>query len=311
MGRPCRSSAVRNGERAEPGGGAGADGAPAGVWRTARHVIELDRPRLLGILNVTPDSFWDGGRHAGTDAALARAETLISEGADLIDVGGESTRPGARSVPAAAERDRVVPVIRGIARRWPQVAVSVDTVKAEVARAALDAGAAVVNDVSGLRLDAELGAAVAEAGAGLVLMHSRGTVDEMASYDLARYGEDPVGETVAELGAAIERARAAGVPDEHVVVDPGLGFSKRTEHTVGLLRRLDRVAALGRPVLVGPSRKRFVGELAGGLPPEERLEGTIAACVAALLHGARLFRVHDVRAVRRALTVAEAVRTGP
>ncbi len=288
------------------GSTSGADPRSA-VWSTARVPLDLDRPRIMGILNVTPDSFWDGGRHQGADAALRQAERLLAEGADLVDVGGESTRPGAAPVPAAAERDRVVPVVEALVREWPQLLVSVDTVKADVARAALDAGAAVVNDVSGLRLDPALAALCAERGAGVVLMHSRGTVDRMASYDTAVYGEDPVGEVVAELGAALERARRSGVDDQAVVLDPGLGFSKRTGESAAVLRSLDRLLTLGRPVLLGPSRKRFIGELAGGLPVEDRLSGTLAACVAGYLAGARLFRVHDVAPVRQALAVAEAV----
>ena len=277
------------------------------IWAMARGELTLDRPRIMGILNVTPDSFWDGGRHAGVDAALRQAERLVAEGAALVDVGGESTRPGAEPVPAAEELRRVVPVVEALVGEWPELPVSVDTVKAEVARAALDAGAAVVNDVSGFRLDPELPGVCADAGAGVVLMHSRGPVDRMASYEMAGYGDDPVAGIVAELEAALDRARAAGVADAAVVVDPGLGFSKRTEHSVAVLRELGRVRALGRPVLVGPSRKRFVGELAGGLPAEDRLPGTVAACVLALAAGARLFRVHDVAPVRHGLAVAEGV----
>jgi len=282
-----------------------------GEWRTARGTLPLDRPRILGILNVTPDSFWDRGRHAALDAALTRAEAILEEGGDVIDVGGESTRPGAVPVDAGEELERVIPVIREIVRRWPDALVSVDTVKAPVARAAIDEGAAIVNDVSGLRLDPDMAGTVADTGAGVVLMHSRGDVGEMASYAMAEYGPDPVGDMVDELAAALGRAREAGIPDDATVLDPGLGFSKRTEHSVAALAHLDRFLALGRPVMVGPSRKRFVGELSGGLPAEERLEGTLAACVVALVGGARIFRVHDVRATRRALDVAEAVRTAP
>lgn len=280
----------------------------AGEWRIAGGAVALDRPRILGILNVTPDSFSDGGRYATLDAALARAETLIEEGADLIDLGGESTRPGARAVDANAELGRILPVLREIVRRWPSVPVSVDTVKGEVARAALAEGAAAVNDVSGLRLDSTMAEVVAEANAGVIVMHSRGEVERMARYEMAEYGPDPVGEMVAELEGALERARAAGIGEANIVVDPGLGFSKRTEHSIAAVARLERFIALGHPVLLGPSRKRFVGELSGGLPAEDRLEGTLAVCVAGLLRGARLFRVHDVRAARRALDVAEAIR---
>lgn len=282
-------------------------GPRSAIWATAVGPIPLDRPTIMGILNVTPDSFWDGGRHQGVTEALRHAERMLEEGADLLDVGGESTRPGASPVAAAEEQSRVVPVIEAILREWPWAVVSVDTVKAEVAAAALDAGAAVVNDVSGLRLDARMGATCAAAGAGVVLMHSRGTVDRMASYETAAYGGDPMGEVVDELIAAMDRARTGGVEDDAIVLDPGLGFSKRTAQSVAVLRQLDRLIALGRPVMVGPSRKRFLGELAGGLPADERLPGTVAACVAAWTAGARLFRVHDVAPVRAALAVAEAV----
>lgn len=276
-------------------------------WATARGVLSLDRPRIMGIVNVTPDSFWQGGRHAGIAAAMAAAEHHLEGGADLLDLGGESTRPGAVRIPVEEELGRVVPVLRELVRRWPDLLVSVDTTRAEVAEVVLGEGGAAINDVSGLRLDPELGGVVADAGAGIILMHSRGGVEEMASYEMARYGADPVGEIVAELGGSLMRAQRAGIGDEAVVLDPGLGFAKRTEHSIAVLAQLDRLVDLGYPVLVGPSRKRFVGEVAGGLPPEERLEGTIAACVAAFLSGATLFRVHDVQAVRRALAVAEAV----
>jgi dihydropteroate synthase len=236
---------------------------------------------------------------------------MLAEGADLIDLGGESTRPGAERVPASEERQRILPVLRELVRRWPELLISVDTVRAETAEAVLAEGAAVINDVSGLRLDPRLGQVVAEQGAGIILMHSRGGVEEMARYDLADYGPDPVGEIAGELEEAQARARAAGIADPAIVLDPGLGFAKRTEHSIAVLAHLDRIAALGRPVLLGPSRKRFVGEVAGGLPPEERLEGTIAACVVGLMQGARLFRVHDVGAVRRALAVAESVSRAP
>jgi dihydropteroate synthase len=284
----------------------------ATVWRTARGAIVLDRPRIAGILNVTPDSFWDGGRHEGVDRAVSFADRLIEEGADLIDVGGESTRPGASHVNADLETARVIPVIEAIARRWPDIPLSIDTVKAEVARRALDAGACIVNDVSALRLDPTIATEVARAGAGLILMHSRGGVPEMAKYETAVYGADPVAEMAAELAAAAEQAVAAGVGDGSIVVDPGLGFSKTTTQSVAALGSLGRFTAIGYPVMVGPSRKRFIGEVGarGGeaLPVGGRLEGTVGACVAALFLGALLFRVHDVCAARRALDVAAAIR---
>jgi dihydropteroate synthase len=279
-------------------------GPHSASWRTAAGVIPLDRPCVVGILNVTPDSFWDGGHFADASAALRHGERLVSEGADVIDVGGESTRPGAATVPADEEIRRVAPVVRSLAREWPGLPISVDTVKSAVAAAALDEGAAIINDVSGFRLDPDLAPLCAERGAGVVLMHSRGGVEDMARYETAVYGDDAVAEMVAELAAAADRARQAGVPEDAIVLDPGLGFSKRTAASVAVLRELHRVRALGYPVLIGPSRKRFIGELAGGLPPDERLPGTIAACVAGWIAGARLFRVHDVAPVRHALLVA-------
>jgi len=278
------------------------------AWVTCRGPIALDRPRILGIVNVTPDSFFDGGLHAGVAAAVAHAERLLEDGADILDIGGESTRPGARPVELAEELERVLPVVRELTRRFPDVPLSIDTVKAEVARAAVADGVAIVNDVAALRLDPALADVVAATGAGVVLMHSRGGVGEMASYALAEYGPDPVGDIVLELAGALDRALGAGIADGAIVLDPGLGFSKRPEHSIALLARLDRILALGWPVLLGPSRKRFVGDVAGGLPPAERLDGTLAACVAGLLGGARLFRVHDVAPVRRALAVAEGIR---
>ncbi|HEY0671110.1 MAG TPA: dihydropteroate synthase [Longimicrobiales bacterium] len=279
-------------------------------WRTGRGVFDFIKPRVMGILNVTPDSFWDGGLHSGVTAALHHAEKLMAEGADIIDVGGESTRPGAEPVSAPDEIARIAPVVRALAREFDQVLLSVDTVKSATAAAAADEGAAIINDVSGLRLDPELGRIVAERALGLVLMHSRGSVAEMAQYRMSDYGADPVGDILDELRGSVRTALEHGVPENAIVLDPGLGFSKRTEHSVAVLRQLERFVAEGFPVLVGPSRKRFVGDLSGGLPPEERLEGTLAVCVAALAKGAHIFRVHDVGAARRALDVAHAILNG-
>jgi dihydropteroate synthase len=276
-------------------------------WRTGRGVLQFSKPCVMGILNVTPDSFYDGGHHSGLAAVLHHTEMLLAEGADIIDIGGESTRPGAAPVAEADEIARVVPVVHAVLERWPDAVISVDTVKSAVADAAAQAGAAIVNDVSAMRLDAAMANIVAANGLGIVLMHSRGNVAEMARYEMADYGNDPVGEMVNELGIASTAAREAGVADEQIVIDPGVGFSKRTEHSVRALAELDRFTALGYPVLVGPSRKRFVGELSGGLAAPDRLEGTLGALVAALAHGAMLFRVHDVLAARRALDVAHAI----
>ena len=280
-------------------------------WRTGRGFIDFSKPRVMGILNVTPDSFWDGGLHFGVTAALHQAEAMLGAGADIIDVGGESTRPGAQPVAPQDEISRVTPVVEAIAREFPDALISVDTVKSEIARSAADAGAAILNDVSGLRLDPALADVAAERSLGIALMHSRGTVAEMAQYRTATYGPDAVAEITDELLISVQTAVARGVARDAIVVDPGLGFSKRTEDSVNVLRQLDRVIALGYPVLVGPSRKRFVGEISGGLPPEERLPGTLAACVAAFAKGAHIFRVHDVAATRRALDVANAILSEP
>jgi dihydropteroate synthase len=272
-------------------------------WSVRGRVIALDRPVVIGIVNVTPDSFSDAGRYLDPYAAVAHGIQLVEEGADILDVGGESTRPqGAVEVSVQEEIKRVVPVIRQLAARG--YTVSVDTTKAAVASAAITEGASIVNDVSGLRLDAEMGAACAKAGAGLVVMHSRGGVQNMATYELASYGEDVVAEVVSELEAMLRSARAAGVPDEAIVVDPGIGFAKRSEHSLAVLSGLPRVQAMGFPILVGASRKRFIGEIVHEAIPAERLYGTVGANVVALTLGARLFRVHDVRATRQALDVA-------
>jgi dihydropteroate synthase len=262
----------------------------------------------MGVLNVTPDSFSDGGRYLEVEAAVARARRMRDEGADIIDVGGESTRPqGAVPVDAAEECRRVVPVIEGIAAALVDVVVSVDTVKSVVARAALAAGAHIVNDVSGFRLDPRIGEICAETGAGVVLMHSRGDVSEMGTYTHANYGVDVVADVLTELRAGLAAARAAGVVDAQVALDPGIGFAKRSEHSLRVLAALPAFAALGRPVVVGVSRKRFVGELSGVAEAAARLYGSVGAAVAALAGGARIFRVHGVAAHRQALDVAWAI----
>lgn len=281
----------------------------ATLWRHATGTLPLDRPRILGIVNVTPDSFSDGGRLRSVDDARRHVDRLIGEGADIIDVGGESTRPqGAIPVDADEELRRVIPVITAILYDHPAVPVSIDTVKARVAHEALVAGASIVNDVSALRLDAELPAVCVRHGAGVVLMHSRGVVADMATFTHATYGADVVGEVVAALRERVELARRAGIADACIVIDPGIGFSKRAEHAIAVLGALTRVVALGHPVLVGVSRKRFIGEITGAKSPGDRLSGTIGANVAALDRGARLFRVHDVKPARESLDVAWAIQ---
>jgi dihydropteroate synthase len=274
-------------------------------WHFATSSLSLLSPRILGIVNVTPDSFSDGGLFRSVDAARRRIGQLVDEGADVIDIGGESTRPqGAVAVDADEELRRVIPVVAAAASDHPGLPISIDTVKSRVAEEAIAAGASIVNDVSGFRLDPRMGAVCAAARVGVVLMHSRGDVADMATFAHAIYGDDPVAEIVGELHQALDRALGAGVARENVVIDPGIGFAKRGETSVAVLRQLARVAAIGVPVLVGVSRKRFIGEITGVTIPNERVEGSIGANVAALAKGARLFRVHDVRQHRHALDVA-------
>ncbi len=266
-------------------------------------LFEGPGPFLMGVLNTTPDSFSDGGRFADAGAAVQRALSLEAEGADLVDVGGESTRPGAAPVPAEEEIRRVVPVVRRLRAEAPSLPISVDTSKPEVARAALDAGADLVNDVRGLSAPgmAEL---VASLRVPVVIMHMRGTPADMGSR--AVYG-DVVAEVAAELAGALARAERAGVARERVILDPGIGFAKNAEHNLALLAGLARLRSLGRPLLVGPSRKSFIGKLTGA-PVHDRLPGTLAAVSACVLAGAEFVRVHDVAPARQAALVAAAIR---
>ena len=276
-------------------------------WQIKDRALALRRPLIMGILNVTPDSFSDGGRFFSAESALARARAMREEGADIIDVGGESTRPqGAQEVVAGEELRRVIPVIAAIAESMPELVISVDTVKSEVAAEAIAAGAAIVNDVSGFRLDPRMGEICASGGVGVVLMHSRGSVSEMGTYQYASYG-DVVDEAFAELREAVDAARRAGIASECIAVDPGIGFGKRGEHSLKMLAALPELAAWGHPVVVGTSRKRFVGEIAGVAEPDARVHATVGANVAALDRGARVFRVHDVAPNRQALDVAWAI----
>jgi dihydropteroate synthase len=260
------------------------------------------RTLVMGIVNATPDSFAGGQPDPAEAADLALQ--MEQEGADLIDIGGESTRPGASDVEAAAELARILPVLQRLAGRL-RVPVSVDTTKAIVARAALDAGACLVNDVSGLGYDQDLGGVVAGAGAGLILMHTRGRPRDM--YREASYA-DVVSEVAAELGQALDRARGAGVDPACTVLDPGIGFAKRGPHSYAVLAGLSRLASLGRPLLVGPSRKSFLTDAIGSRPPADRDWGTAAAVTAAVLHGAHIVRVHAVAPMVQVVRVADAIR---
>ena len=272
------------------------------VWQLSTGPCRVDRPVVLGILNVTPDSFSDGDLYADPGAAVDHALRMVEEGADIVDVGGESTRPGATPVDAAEEWARVHGVVGPLARRG--VTVSIDTTKLEVARRALDAGAAVVNDVSGLRDSPEIADLCARSGAGLVLMHMRGSPRTMQD-DTEYY--DVVGEVSDWLAERAELARSAGCRAEQLVIDPGIGFGKSVDGNLKLLARTAEFIRLGYPVLVGPSRKSFIGKVLDA-PVDRRVEGTLAACLCAFERGARLFRVHDVGPARRALDLADAIR---
>jgi dihydropteroate synthase len=280
---------------------------PVERWMTARGPIALDAPRIMGILNVTPDSFSDGGRWLAPGDAVAHAERLLADGADLIDLGAESTRPG-RATPVTAEEEwqRLAPVLTALAHRYPSVPISVDTFRSETAGRALDEGAWIINDVSGLRLDPALADVCAARGAGLVVMHSRGTLEELATYTHAAYA-DLMAEVAAELREALTRAAGRGVAVDRIAVDPGFGFGKRPEQNLQLLDRLGALRPLGCAIVVGPSRKRFLGTVTGR-EVGERDVATAAACVVAYERGAQVFRVHAVGPVRDALRVAHAAR---
>lgn len=274
-------------------------------WQTCRRKISLDRPLVMGILNVTPDSFSDGGQFASIDDALRRAEVMIAEGAGIIDVGGESTRPGSKRVSVEEETARVVPIIEAVAKRF-DTAVSIDTTKSEVAARALDVGAEIINDISGLRWDLRLANIAASADAGLVLMHSRGEFETMHS-------QPPVNniltDVINDFRRAISTAHLKGVKHEQIVLDVGIGFGKSPEQNLELIAKLDNIAGEfeNLPILVGASRKSFIGNVSGGAPPSEKLGGSIAAAIAAVANGAKIVRVHDVAATSQALAVTSAI----
>ncbi len=258
---------------------------------------------VMGVLNLTPDSFYDGGRYTTTQLAVSRALEMVEEGADIIDIGGESSRPGARSVSLDEELARIVPVVEALAAR-SDVLISVDTTKSAVARAAIDSGATIINDISALRFDPEMGRVMAQAGVYLVLMHMQGTPETMQQDP--RY-EDPVSEIKGYLRERMDAAISAGIEREHLIVDPGIGFGKRLSHNLEILRRLSEFEDLGVPILVGLSRKSFLGEILD-LPTSERLEGTIAANAIAIVNGADIIRVHDAKEGRRTADVAVRLR---
>jgi dihydropteroate synthase len=274
-------------------------------WRTSKRNIDLSHPIVMGILNVTPDSFSDGGRFAELDAAVRRAEEMISEGAAIIDIGGESTRPGSARVDEQVEIDRVVPVIEAISARF-DTPISIDTSKSRVAEAAVAAGAEIINDIAGLRFDERIAEVAAKTKAGLVLMHSRGEFDAMHS-------QPPVNDIIEEVSndflRSIAAAEKAGVSAGSIVLDIGIGFGKTVEQNLELLAKLDTIANAfpGNALLVGVSRKSFIGKILDGAAPDERLSGSLAAAVVAVMNGARIVRAHDVKATVDAIRIASAV----
>jgi dihydropteroate synthase len=277
------------------------------IWRCGDHALTLGgRTLVMGIVNVTPDSFSDGGMFDDAGAAVAHGAQLVDEGADLVDIGGESTRPGADPVPQEEERRRVLPVIEGLHAHRPDLPISIDTRHAAIATDALAAGASVVNDISG-GADEEMLPIVAKAGAGLVLMHMRG--DPATMQDAPLY-EDVVAEVHEYLRERVEAAIFAGVHADRLCVDPGIGFGKTVDHNLQLLRSIGVFGDLDAAVLVGASRKRFVGALSGAEDPRHRLEGSLAAAILAAASGADIVRVHDVLSTVRALRVADAVTRG-
>lgn len=263
-----------------------------------------ERTLVMGIINATPDSFSDGGLFHSRQAAVARGLEMVDEGADIIDIGGESTRPGADAISADEELERVIPVIEQLTR-LTDVPVSIDTSKAVVADEAIKAGAAMINDVTGLRGDAGMAVLAARHDVPVVIMHIKGTPRDMQH--APRY-DSLIKEICTWLRESVELALAAGVRQKSIILDPGIGFGKTLEHNLEILARLGEIRALGYPLLVGPSRKSFIGTLTGGLPPDQRVEGTAAAVTACILNGADIVRVHDVRAMVRVARVADAIR---
>ncbi len=275
-------------------------------WQTSRRRIELDRPLLMAILNVTPDSFSDGGKIASVDEAVRQAERFVAEGAGILDVGGESTRPRSERVSVDEEIDRVVPVIQAITDRF-DISISIDTSKAEVAEAALGAGAEIINDISGLRFDERIAEVAARTKSGLILMHSRGEFETM-------HTQEPVADILADVckgfRSSLEKASAAGVEQNHIVLDVGIGFGKTREQNLELIGKLDRLIAdfPQYPMLVGASRKSFIGKILDDAPVNERLRGSLAVAAIAIWNGAKVVRVHDVAETLEMVRTVEAIR---
>lgn len=262
------------------------------------------RTHIMGVLNVTPDSFSDGGRYFDESSAIAHALRMAREGADVLDIGGESSRPGAEPLPLEEELKRTIPVIARIAKET-SIPISIDTYKAEVAQKALDAGASIVNDISGLRFDPEMARIVARHEVPVVIMHMKGTPRDMQKNPVY---DDLIQEILDYLRKGIRTAEESGIAEDRIIVDPGIGFGKTFAHNLQIIHKLHEFTRLGKPVLVGPSRKAFIGKVLGDVPPDERLEGTAAAVAISVMNGASLVRVHEVREMARVVKVADAIR---
>jgi dihydropteroate synthase len=277
-------------------------------WKVGAREIVLDRPIVMGILNVTPEGSAVGGVFS-VEAVVERAARMVDEGADILDIGGEPTRPGAAPAAADDELKRVIPSLKAVRERWPDLPLSIDTAKSGIARSAIEVGADIINDVSAMRLDPVMPIVAGSSGCGMILTHSRGGISDMSTYAHAKY-TNVTNEVIAELSSQLLVADAAGVDRKSVVVDPGFGFSKKSEHSVRLLGELDRFAQLDVPIMVGVSRKRFVREAAGVSDPasDDSDGATTAVNVIALERGARIFRVHNVKMARRALDTAWAIQ---
>ena len=264
------------------------------------------RAHIMGILNVTPDSFSDGGTYFNKDSAVEQALRMQDEGADIIDVGGESTRPGAEKISVIEEVNRVVPVIEALAGQV-KVPISVDTYKSDVAKAAVQAGASIINDISGLRFDPEMPKIAAENKVPVVIMHIRGTPKNMQKSPVYKA---LIPEIIDYLHEGIRIARDAGIPDDMIIIDPGIGFGKSVEHNLEIIKRLNEFAGFEKPVLLGHSRKSFIGRMLGDLPVSERLEGTAAAAAIGIFNGANIIRVHDVKEMAGVAKIADGIKRG-
>lgn len=269
-------------------------------------VFDFKKTYVMGIINITPDSFYDGGRFLSPQRAIDHGLKMVDEGADIIDIGAESTRPGSRPVKEEEQLERLLPVLKGLVKRV-RVPISVDTTNARVAEIALNEGADIVNDISGFGFDPQMAKVCARADAKVIVMHIKGRPKTMQKNPVYK---DLLQEIVSKLALAIAKGIKAGIKKEHIFVDPGIGFGKRLEHNLEILRRLGELRTFGQPIVVGPSRKSFIGMILN-LPPEERLEGTIAAAVVAAKNGANIIRVHDVQKLKRALTLFDTLRLAP